>query len=380
MSANRNLLFFTYANSGYYIFVLPYIYFALSSTNNSSVEIILESYEDFSNEYSDGLAELEDLFPGRFLLRQSKVVWDDPGLKPHVIRFLEEPLLSSDFVYIGDIDILIFEDILDVHLELLEENKLPFSNIIRKGTELTAYPRLTGLHFARYSTMYPLPDVSDLDINNRNDENVLYEIMKRKGVMVPVSFRSRPICGIHVSMNRDAVGRYSVNRGNNFLIGGTFNWGIKRYSSRFISAIREMGFSRLYFHFSLEARALLMVIEAESRNQLKALNRIALDFLVDKRLTSTLRAGNKDELIDNGYELLKLQKYEEARVLFHGVINVWPSDYKAYLGLASVYEKLDDTFFSEFLLDQADELAKFPKFKGEVADLRRNLNGDVNLD
>ena len=379
MSFNSKLLFFAYANENYYIFVLPYIYFALRSTEDSSVEIILEDYGFFVSKYSKGIEVLENTFPGRFLLRQSSSVEKDPDLKPNVIRFIEEPVLKAEFVYIGDVDILIFEDVLSKHLAFITDYELPFSNVIRGKTELTAYPRLTGLHFAKYSVMYPLPDISDIDVNKRNDENVLYEIMKRKKLMVPLSFRDRPICGIHMSLNRDAVGRYSVNRRDEFYVARSLGWGIRRYSSEFLSAISESGFSRLYFHFSLEVRALLMVVEAESKNILSDLNRIAADFLVDKRLSSSLRSGKKQDLIDEGYSLLNLERYEEARILFHEIIAVWPRYYKGYLGLAFACSKLNNIELAEFLLKQADILTKRSVLKKEVADVRVRIFADFDV-
>lgn len=369
-----SLLFFTYANKSYELFVIPYIYFALSSTKNSCAEIILEDAESFLTENETGLSILEDLFPNRFLIRQSEIAESGKSYKPHVIRFMEQPRLNADYVYIGDIDIAIFEDVYELHKSLIERDGLPFSNIIRKGTEETSFPRLTGLHFCSYDKMYPLPDISDIDVDNRNDENVLYEIMYRKGFMVPLSFRERPICGIHISLNRDAIGRYSVNRGDIFSIGETFNWGINRYKTKFLMHMLNPDFTRLFFALSIEYRALLMVIEAAAKKSVTRLNRIAASYLVDKRFSSTAWNVDRVSLLTDAKEKLEQGDFGRAREVLHNIVNVWPDRFDGYILLAQVYVGLGEYEFARCALTHAEELTNAPKHLKEIEAIKTTIS------
>lgn len=369
-----SLLFFTYANKSYELFVIPYVYFALSSTKDSYAEIILEDAESFLAENKLGLSILEELFPNRFLIRQSEVAESNKSLKPHVVRFMEQPRLSADYVYIGDIDIAIFEDVYTLHKTFIDREELPFSNIIRLGTEKTNFPRLTGLHFCRWDKMYPLPDISDIDICNRNDENVLYEIMQRKGFMVPLNFRERPICGIHISLNRDAIGRYSVNRGDTFAIGETFNWGINKYKKDFLKHLLSPGFTRLFFALSIEYRALLMVIEAAARESVTRLNRIAASYLVDKRLSSTAWNVDRVTLLMDAKKRLEQRDFVGARSVLHNVVNIWPDRFDGYTLLAQAYVGLGEYDFARYSLKHAMELTNAPKHRKEIEVLKAAIS------
>lgn len=372
------LLFFTYANNAYSLFALPYAFFALNANPNSRVEIILEDLELFIDEYGDGIKALEDIFPGQAVFRQSLTVKNKVKCKPHVVRFIEEPVTKSDYVYIGDIDVLIFEDILELHKGFMDEHNLPFSNIIRKGTESTQFPRLTGLHFCPFEKMYPLPDLEDINLNARNDENVLYEIMIRKGFMVPTHFRHRPLCGIHISLNRDSVGRYSVNRGDEYLIGDTFNWGVNRYKNSFLKLIKHKKFSGIFFYFSFEYRALLMVIEAVAKQEEKRLHRVAASFLVDKRLSSKVKGGKREELITAARNKLDKGCIDEAIQCLHNIVNVWPEDFNAYLLLGEGYLKLEDEVMGQECLLHALELTNALKHHNSIYTIAKQYNMILN--
>lgn len=132
------------------------------------------------------------------------------------IRFIVEPELYRKYVYIGDIDILITENILDKHYHVFDKG-LEYSNLVREGTK-----RLTGLHFCKYSNQYPLPNVDDLIVRFSNDEELLYSIMERKRLIFSDDvykkiIRIRPIHGIHMSVNRMPF----------FWHGSRVSWGIE---------------------------------------------------------------------------------------------------------------------------------------------------------
>jgi hypothetical protein len=133
-----------------------------------------------------------------FLIRKGEF-WRSNGAPvwPNAVRFVTTPLTVSDYVYIGDIDIVVLgPDILGRHLKHMSRTGLPFSNAIRTGSK-----RLTGLHFTRYDALYPLPEHADL--NDRLDEMMLTTLVRRKIGEFPSSIRRfRPLHGIHVSPNR----------------------------------------------------------------------------------------------------------------------------------------------------------------------------------
>lgn len=114
-------------------------------------------------------------------------------------RFIVEPMIKREYVYIGDIDIMILENVFDKHSYIFEKG-LPYSNIVRVNSK-----KLTGLHFCRYDKQYPLPNINDLIDSVFNDEDLLYAIMDRKGLIYPADeYRKiqRPVHGIHMSLNR----------------------------------------------------------------------------------------------------------------------------------------------------------------------------------
>jgi hypothetical protein len=117
------------------------------------------------------------------------------------IRFILEPRLAGDYVYIGDVDIMILENIWDWHKPVFDAG-LPYSNVIRLGKK-----KLTGLHFVKRDRYYPIPVIDDLIKSIENDEELLYEINKRSGLLYDEKEynkirQGRPIHGLHMSLNR----------------------------------------------------------------------------------------------------------------------------------------------------------------------------------
>jgi len=262
-------LFYTAADKKYEFFVPLYIYFTLSFNTEDCVEIVLENADYYKRKNSDQLRTLSLLFKDRFILRTA----DFNDKLPSVIRFITEPLNEHDCrnVYIGDIDILILESEIEKrHLANMKKNEIPFSNIVRsnlKGFE--RFPRLSGLHFAPIKTQYPLPNISDLDTSNKNtkigaDEHILYQLMKRKGYILPYIQKSyfRPEHGIHVSLNRSPYGdsRFAVINGKKIF----YEWsGLRnnQYQQLFLQHILSKKFASLYPHLDIRAKNLINIIE-----------------------------------------------------------------------------------------------------------------------
>lgn len=278
--SQESLLFFTYADARYDFFAVPYAFFALTHNPHSYVEIVLEDYDGFVKKHNQSIEKLESKFPGRTIFRGRT-----PGIPkktiPNTVRFLEEPKTSAKYVYIGDIDILIFEDVAKIHIEKITQLKLPFSNIIRDPS--AEKPRLTGLHFAEMDKQYPLADVSDLDLSKENDEHILFEMMRRKGLHVPESYRFRPECGIHVSLNRDPIGR-STGPGNlNFQTEG-LDWGGKKYLPNLKNLLSKADNLEIIQSTSIEFRSILLTLEAMNEGALHDLHWMYLSTIADRSL------------------------------------------------------------------------------------------------
>jgi hypothetical protein len=187
-------LIFAHATEGYYPFVLPYLFFVLTTNEDVVVEVTVEDASVFASRFSAGLDHLRRVFPCRqFVVRQTKI----SGVRPNSVRFIEEPDLVADNIYIGDVDIMILDPNLTiVHEHHMTETHLPYSNMQREGQD-----KLTGLHFSRMDSYYPLADISDLDLQSLNDEELLFQLVRRKGLPI-VGGSFRPVHGVHISPNR----------------------------------------------------------------------------------------------------------------------------------------------------------------------------------
>lgn len=200
------VLFFTCATGFYENFIVPYVFFASRHNPNSAFEFLVDDRELFLEKHNVAIEWLNKEKNIEVLIRSVPVLSVKPKME-NSIRFLVEPYIKRDYVYIADIDIMLLENIFEWHKPLFEYG-LPYSNIVRKGSH-----RLTGLHFSKYDKMYPLPYIDDLVESVTNDEALLFKIVDRKvGVYSNSLYESvlikhgvkptRPLHGVHMSMNR----------------------------------------------------------------------------------------------------------------------------------------------------------------------------------
>lgn len=200
MDNDNKILFFTCATKFYKNYIVPYIYFAKKSNPSSTFEFIIDDEDGFYEKNTRALTWLKENLGVEVVFRSIGKIKIRPKID-NSLRFVTQPVSYAEYVYIGDIDIMIVEDIYSWHKPLFESG-LPYSNIVREGTK-----RLTGLHFAKYNSFYPLPNTDDLVLNVANDEELLYLIVERKGLLYKNELyceikRGRPIHGIHMSLNR----------------------------------------------------------------------------------------------------------------------------------------------------------------------------------
>jgi len=188
------LTIFTVCDRTYEPFVIPYAISALTHNPTACVEICLFDPSRFIAENRKALECVNLYFPDRFSLRAGRHF--DQSI--NTVRFLEQPTCRSEYIYIGDIDMLILEEIAPSHIEHMEATGLPYSNILRHGRKA-----LTGLHFSRWGAFYPQPPNVKKDRVNM-DEEYLYDLVEARGLPMPdVADSFRPCHGFHLSINRD---------------------------------------------------------------------------------------------------------------------------------------------------------------------------------
>lgn len=196
----KRLLFYTYVNEKYYVFGILYPLFVLSTNPDSLVEIGVSNINLFKKQYSHIINFYHNKFGNRILFSEKRFrtkmgfFKKKKNLFPGSIRFISEPKLKADYVYIGDSDILILDNnVLEKHLQNIKQNNLDYSNIVRKGTK-----KLSGLHFIEYNKMYPIK-VKPKEYMDVNDEVLLYNLMNKKGYKLPLNTNYRPLHGLHIS-------------------------------------------------------------------------------------------------------------------------------------------------------------------------------------
>lgn len=203
MKSKESILFFTCADKKYEVFAILYPLFIFESNKNCFVEIGLEDLSSFFKKYDHLIKFYNEKYPNKLLYREinfyQKKFFKKQKICPNSVRFLNVPQTKADYVYIGDIDIFILEEILPLHLKNLKKNNLDFSNIIRKNLN-----QVTGLHFIKYDLMYNesyLKDLKKINFFSDGDEVILYKILKNKNLKFPpLNLQYRPQHGIHVSL------------------------------------------------------------------------------------------------------------------------------------------------------------------------------------
>lgn len=197
---NKELLLFYMCNQTYDYFIPLFCYFANLSNPGATIEIHTPEYQKFKP-----LTEMFNLHLH---------ILDGDISNVNMRRFLDEPVckLPYTYTYIGDIDILLLQNVLDTHKHMVDD-QVPVCNIIRDPEAL--HPRITGLQFVKSDPYFK--DTRKLRAELReefyplyNDEHVLYKLIS--GVYGDIltiknTERLRPVLGVHCSPNRHPEGR-----------------------------------------------------------------------------------------------------------------------------------------------------------------------------
>lgn len=234
-------LFFTSACHRYEFFAPLYIYFTLKHNENSHVQIALENSEKYKSENGKLIGYLQYLFGDSFSFIDGE--FNDEKWLPNSVRFITTPTVRADYVYIGDIDILIMENnICEMHVAEMAKYKQKFSNKLRLNSDV---PRLTGLHFSEFDFHYPIEiDETWLPLN---DEVLLAHLIKGKVGEISKEYQFRPVHGIHISPRRNPIGK--------------LGWDIEKYSNEFKRIAQSQDFMVLRNMLNIKARNYLNVIE-----------------------------------------------------------------------------------------------------------------------
>ncbi len=196
---SENVLFYTSATGIYLPFFPLYAYFGHHANQGAHFEFIVDDINATRRMYKEALTFLGEIGIG--ITFQSRGSYNGNLVMENSLRFLIEPTLKREFVYIGDVDILIAENVMQKHSAVFRAG-LPYSNIIRSGTN-----KLTGLHFTRYDCFYPIREHDDLIARFFNDEELLFQLVNRAGYLkrqpeIDLAGVGRPQHGMHMSLNR----------------------------------------------------------------------------------------------------------------------------------------------------------------------------------
>jgi hypothetical protein len=183
------ILFHTACDPAYEDFIPVFALSVLINIPDSKVEIgVKDAYElpEYLKPYKDRLHIYKYHCP--------------EGVNASTIRYINNVTTKADYVYISDIDFVILDpNLVQTHLDRMKETGLPYCNGFREESRA-----LTGLHFTKYDAYYPV-DYDGIDIVNLQDEQALYQMVRKRIGRIPMDF-FRPVHGIHISPSRTITG------------------------------------------------------------------------------------------------------------------------------------------------------------------------------
>ena len=198
---SRQLLFYTGATKFFHNYIPLYFLFGALANPGASFEFLVRDIPRMQALHGQSLDRIASVFDCVYYLHDvaTRACRKTP-LMENSYRFLLQPFLKAEYVNVGEIDILLTENILARH-QAYVDSQLPFYNQIRP-----VYKRLTGLHLARYVDMYPLEE-GLWDYCELKDEEILYKDYELKGRLFSEGLDAlkvklgRTNCGVHMSPN-----------------------------------------------------------------------------------------------------------------------------------------------------------------------------------
>lgn len=181
-------------------FALPWLASTLFHNPEDCCELWLTDPAQFRTKNSRALRRLEAEFPQA--IRLHKTPYDSRRIHAAAMRFLVTPTFDAEYFYISDCDIFVLDGgIGQTHAGRLKKTGCPFSNMLRRDKEGKPYKRLTGLHFGKTSTHFPLKLPAR---HPHPDEIFLYYLCQEKfgDLMRWGHLQFRPLHGLHTSPSR----------------------------------------------------------------------------------------------------------------------------------------------------------------------------------
>ena len=202
---SEHLLFFMSCDSKYFQFIKPFMYFSSLDNKPCSYEFLLTSV--MPEEEKESIEKLAKSIGAEVkLVDKSK-----DSLHSKVVRWLYSPASKGySYAYIGDIDIIILENVTEFHRSRMDDGKL-FDNVVRH----TDKSKLSGLQFCTrdyfertFAVRSKYKKICKGDMHCSN-ESILLKICKESGLKLPQASkdeeefnRIRPVHGIHMSLSR----------------------------------------------------------------------------------------------------------------------------------------------------------------------------------
>lgn len=190
----KNLTFLYTVFGAHKQFVLPFIWFANKYNPLSRFEIHFVN-DTITNNLKNGLDILKDSGIDVAFIEDKSSLYTSMNY-----RWILEPKEKTPYTYIGDIDIMICEDICPFHINKMKEEKTIIDNVLRNNKK-----QMSGLQFVSTNEYYGATKKSRSLKRNReailDNENFLLNILKESKIKIP-SHDIRPIHGQHVSLNR----------------------------------------------------------------------------------------------------------------------------------------------------------------------------------
>jgi len=197
----------TIVNKKYQRYIPLFLYFCLKSYPNYGVKLFLtENIQDKYISIINRLRELGKIEIVEYFFKDFPK--SNQELKTFRWLFESKDFDGYDYIYIGDIDLIICKEkisLLNQHLQHCDQNNLPYSNSVRPNSK-----RLSGLHFIKkneyYKKMSSVIDeyrvlLKNGKLKHSRNEETLYKMIKKSGFLFPNKW-FRPHHGIHLGLWR----------------------------------------------------------------------------------------------------------------------------------------------------------------------------------
>lgn len=198
----------TVVNKIYQKYIPIFLYFCLKSYPDYGIKLFLT--EKIDEKYRGVINKLRGLGTIELVENYGKEFPKNTHHELKIIRWLLEAndFGMYDYVYVGDVDIIICKEdkpLLDQHLEHCAVTGLPYSNSVRPNSR-----RLSGLHFMKKSEYYIEMDVIIQKyrkmlmtgrLGNTKNEEVLYRMVEESSLKFSEEW-FRPHHGLHLGIWR----------------------------------------------------------------------------------------------------------------------------------------------------------------------------------